>query len=197
VKRPPNRILIAVAALSTLTIAATACGGDDDETSPAATSPATAAPGTTATDAPATTAGSPEPTAPSTAGSTVSTAESSLGTILVDGDGNTLYMFMPDAQSASTCTGQCLGAWPALLGPATAGDGVDASLLGTAARPDDGTMQVTYNGWPLYYYALDAAAGDVNGQGVNDVWYVVDPSGSAIGAAASSGPSTTSDRYGY
>jgi predicted lipoprotein with Yx(FWY)xxD motif len=123
--------------------------------------------------------------------------ESSLGTILVDGEGHTLYMFEPDAQGPSTCTDQCLGAWPALLGPATAGDGVDAGMLGTAARPDDGTLQVTYNGWPLYYFAQDAAAGDVNGQGVNDVWYVVDPSGAAVGDSDAPAPSSTSDRYGY
>ncbi|MBI5089517.1 MAG: hypothetical protein HZB15_11860 [Actinobacteria bacterium] len=191
-KRLPTRADLTLAALSTLAIAAVACGGDDDDSS-AATSPATSP----ATGAPETTGATADTTAPSTAGATVATVDSDLGTILVDGDGHTLYMFMPDAQGPSTCTGQCLGAWPALLGPATAGDGVDATLLGTAARPDDGTMQVTYNGWPLYYFAQDAAAGDVNGQGANVVWYVVDPSGTAIGAAASGGPSTTSDRYGY
>ena len=112
------------------------------------------------------------------------TAETDLGTILVDGQGHTLYMFMPDNQGASTCTGDCLGAWPALLGPATAGEGVDESLLGTAARPDDGTEQVTYDGWPLYYFAQDAAPGDTFGQALNDVWYVVDPAGAPIGATA-------------
>ncbi len=72
------------------------------------------------------------------------------GTILVDGEGMTLYMFVPDAQGPSTCEDDCLAAWPALTGPATAGEGVDEALLGTATRPDDGTEQVTYNGWPLY-----------------------------------------------
>ena len=58
-------------------------------------------------------------------------------------------------------------------------DGVDEALLGTASRTD-GSSQVTYNGWPLYYFAADSAPGDINGQGVNDVWWVVDPSGDAI-----------------
>ena len=94
----------------------------------------------------------------------MATAESDLGTILVDGEGLTLYLFMPDAQGPSTCEGDCLAAWPALVGPATAGEGVDESLLATATRADDGSEQVTYNGWPLYYFAQDSAPGDVNGQ---------------------------------
>jgi predicted lipoprotein with Yx(FWY)xxD motif len=112
------------------------------------------------------------------------TAESSLGSILVDGDGMTLYMFMPDNAGPSTCTGECLAAWPALTGPATAGTGADAAMLGTAARPDDGTEQVTYNAWPLYHFAQDKAPGDVTGQGLNDKWYVVDATGKPIGAPA-------------
>ena len=111
----------------------------------------------------------------------MATAENELGTILVDGDGLTLYMFAPDAQGPSQCEDDCLAAWPSLTGPATAGEGVDEALLGTAARPDDGTEQVTYNGWPLYYFAQDSAPGDVNGQGSNDVWFVVDPTGTPIG----------------
>ena len=116
------------------------------------------------------------------------TAEGDLGTFLVDGEGMTLYVFMPDAQGPSTCEDDCLAAWPALAGPATAGEGADESMLGTAARPDDGSEQVTYNGWPLYYFAQDAAPGDVNGQGVGDVWYVVDPTGNAIDSDERLGP---------
>jgi predicted lipoprotein with Yx(FWY)xxD motif len=56
---------------------------------------------------------------------------------------------------------------------------LNASLLGTSPRTD-GAEQVTYNGWPLYYFANDAAPGDTNGQGVNDVWYVIAPSGEVI-----------------
>ena len=177
-----------------LSAAASACGDDDDTSDattpvvPAATEAPTAteapAPAATEAPAPAATEAPGATEAPAAGGETVMTAETDLGTILVDGQGHTLYMFMPDNQGASTCTGDCLGAWPALLGPATAGEGVDESLLGTATRPDDGTEQVTYDGWPLYYFAQDAAPGDTFGQAVNDVWYVVDPAGAPVGATA-------------
>ena len=185
-KLASSRTALAAVALFALGTAASACGDSDDNSSEATTPPATAA--AAATDAPAATRPpqrAPAATdAPAAGGATVMTAESDLGTILVDGNGKTLYMFMPDNQGASTCTGGCLEAWPALLGPAVAGEGADASLLGTAARPDDGTQQVTYNGWPLYYFAQDAAPGDVNGQGASDVWYVMDPTGAPVGATA-------------
>jgi predicted lipoprotein with Yx(FWY)xxD motif len=171
-------------------LAVSACGDDDDDDAGATTiagtdapatteAPGTSAPGTTAagTEAPGTTTGG---TAPAAGDATVMTADSELGTILVDGEGRTLYVFTPDAQGPSTCEADCLAAWPALAGPAAAGEGADAALLGTATRADDGTEQVTYNGWPLYYFAQDAAAGDVNGQGVGDVWFVLDPAGEPV-----------------
>jgi predicted lipoprotein with Yx(FWY)xxD motif len=64
-------------------------------------------------------------------------------------------------------------------GDPVAGDGIDASKLGTTTRTD-GTVQVTYNGWPLYYYVKDAQAGDVVGQGVGSVWYVISPAGEMV-----------------
>ena len=88
---------------------------------------------------------------------------------------------MPDDAGASTCTDDCLEAWPAIPGPATAGDGVDASLLATAARPDDGSEQATCDGWPLYTFAQDTAPGDVTGQGSGDVWYVLDATCTPVG----------------
>ena len=83
----------------------------------------------------------------------------------------------------STCYGACARAWPVYFKPSAlrAGKGVKQKLIGTVKRKN-GRRQVTYNGWPLYYYAQDAAPGDVNGQGLNDVWWVVDPAGNAIGA---------------
>jgi len=102
---------------------------------------------------------------------------------LVDQEGHTLYLFTNDTQNsgASACMEDCLAAWPALIVTTTpaAGEGVDATMLGTITR-DDGTMQATYNGWPLYYYAEDLAPGDISGQGINDVWYLVSASGNAI-----------------
>jgi predicted lipoprotein with Yx(FWY)xxD motif len=102
---------------------------------------------------------------------------------LVDDQGRVLYLFTNDTQNSGTsaCTGDCLAAWPAVVatGSAVAGEGVDESLLGTITR-DDGTMQLTYNGWPLYYYASDVAPGDMTGQGMNNVWYIVSGTGTAI-----------------
>ena len=112
-------------------------------------------------------------------GLTVSSSE--LGEILIDADGMTLYLFVPDQAGESTCYDQCEDNWPPLYDDelGDVGGDVDEGLLGTADRTD-GTVQLTYNGWPLYRFAADAAAGDTNGQGVNEVWWVVSPAGTAI-----------------
>jgi predicted lipoprotein with Yx(FWY)xxD motif len=112
-------------------------------------------------------------------GPAVKVSSSSLGEILTDESGNTLYLFVPDGAGPSVCNDDCAAAWPPLTESVTAGDGADSALLGTAAR-DDGTEQATYNGWPLYYFASDAEAGDTNGQGLNDVWFVISPEGEAV-----------------
>jgi predicted lipoprotein with Yx(FWY)xxD motif len=154
---------------------------------PSATEPSVA------TEAPATEAPSTEATAtggvPVTGGATVNVSESAdYGSILVDGNGMSLYVFMADTQNGGTSAcgddDGCAAEWPALVsdGDPVAGEGVDASLLGTITR-DDGTTQVTYNGWPLYLFEEDAAAGDTNGQGIDEfggLWYLVSPTGEAI-----------------
>lgn len=109
-------------------------------------------------------------------------ADSPLGEHLVDGEGLTLYLFDNDEPGVSNCTGDCLASWPPLTvdDEPNWGDGVDGDLVRTIEREDDGSTQVTYDGLPLYFWAADAAPGDVNGQGVNDVWWVVAPDGRAI-----------------
>ena len=111
-----------------------------------------------------------------------------LGTVLVNGLGFTLYVFAPDKQSGvSTCYGQCAKAWPPLVLPtgvtqAPAGPGVQAALLGTTHRTD-GTVQVTYNKWPLYGWVIDSAPGDATGQDLNNLggkWYVITPEGQLV-----------------
>ena len=139
----------------------------------------TVAPTTPAATTPATTTA-----APAAGGeATVLVADSDLGQILTAANGMTVYLFMPDAQGAPTCTDSCAEAWPPLTvddaSQLTGGDGVDASLLGTTEHPAAG-IQVTYNGWPLYFFAGDSAPGDTNGQGQGGVWYVLDPTGNAI-----------------
>lgn len=108
--------------------------------------------------------------------------DSALGAILVDPDGMTVYRFVPDTEGTSTCTGGCLENWPPVAvddgGTVAAGDRVNAEL-DTITR-DDGTTQATVNGFPVYYFANDAAAGDTNGQGVGGNWYVVGADGEMI-----------------
>jgi len=113
---------------------------------------------------------------------TVAVEDSDLGQIVVDGaEGRTLYVFLVDEGTESTCYDDCETNWPPLTveGDPAAGEGIDASLLGTTER-EDGSIQVTLDGHPLYYFAADETADDVNGQGVGDVWYVVSPEGEAI-----------------
>jgi len=113
-----------------------------------------------------------------------------LGSILVDQQGLTLYLFAQDSGSTSTCTGACAVAWPPLRSDAqasVAGSGTDPSLIGTTPR-SDGSPQVTYNGHPLYLYKGDQSAGDANGQGLNAfgaAWYVLSPAGNEITAGGS------------
>lgn len=150
----------------------------------AACSPAaTAAPTNTAAPAPTDTVA---PTAASgQAGAMLNLANNStLSSFLVDSKGMTLYIFTKDAPNKSNCAGGCLTAWPPLLtsGTPVAGTGVDKSKLGTITLAD-GTLQVTYNQMPLYYYAKDKVAGDTVGQNVGSVWFVVSADGKVITTA--------------
>jgi predicted lipoprotein with Yx(FWY)xxD motif len=204
----PNQLLIA--ALAFLAIAVSACGPSSVGAAPANQAPAanppaaavaapTEAPtpdssttesgsGSVATVAPTpdsstSESGSQPAAVPAQSGATAVNlnSNSQFGSILVDGKGMTLYLFTKDTPNTSNCYDKCATAWPPLLttGSPTAGDGIDASKLGTTTRTD-GTTQVTYNGWPLYYFAKDQQAGDTAGQGVGSVWYVISPAGTAI-----------------
>lgn len=133
---------------------------------------------------------------------TVSTAtKSPYGTYLVDAEGMSLYLFKADVQGEkSVCYDKCAKFWPPLLTegePMAAGEAM-AGMLGTIERKD-GSMQVTYNGWPLYYFIKDKAPGDTKGQDVHGFgggWYLVSPQGEAIHAEASGGGSSGSDNGG-
>jgi predicted lipoprotein with Yx(FWY)xxD motif len=188
--RRAARSLLLGASLSALTLAA--CGGDDDAAS--GSSATTAAPATSAASAATSAAAAADPYGGGSASATsaapaaatnasLATAESTLGTILVDAEGMTVYLFTKDTGGSSVCNGDCAVAWPPVpaTGDDTAGTGVDAAKLGSITR-DDGTQQLTYAGKPLYYYAADNAPGDTKGQDVNDVWYVMDPAGNMISA---------------
>jgi predicted lipoprotein with Yx(FWY)xxD motif len=115
-------------------------------------------------------------------GATVTVVSSELGDILADGEGRTLYIFTVDEPGTSNCTGGCLDSWPRFAPGATvAGEGVDESLLGTISVDD--VEQLTVGEQPLYYFSGDAAAGDVNGQGVGGNWFVVGADGTPIESA--------------
>jgi predicted lipoprotein with Yx(FWY)xxD motif len=135
-------------------------------------------------------AGSPPAASPAAGGTAIKLTRASLGTILTDDSGRTLYAFTADSADTSSCTGSCLDNWPALTtdGAPTLGDGLDAEDFGTLTR-DDGSTQVTFYGHPLYYFAGDTAPGDTNGQGISGKWFVVGADGSMIKAAASGSPS--------
>ena len=162
-----------------LLIAACSSGSSSTTSSPAASSPASSS----AATAPA--------SSPSVTGQASGAVTVSLGTIsgipgqaLVGSNGRTLYLFQGDTSGTSACTGACAAAWPPdiVTGQPQAGTGVSQTLLGTITRPD-GTMQLTYNGHPLYYFAADAATGTAHGQGVKAFgaeWYVVAANGSKI-----------------
>ena len=103
--------------------------------------------------------------------------DSELGEYIADESGIALYVFTKDskgvdgADPVSACEGGCLETWPVFhAGELRAPDGLDAALFGVYVRPD-GTYQSTYKGWPLYYHNLDAAAGELHGHGIGDVWF--------------------------
>jgi predicted lipoprotein with Yx(FWY)xxD motif len=176
--------LLAVAAALLLLVAA--CGDDDDNGDDTATG---------SDDQTTTTTTAQE----SGGGAEIAVADTALGPVLVDAEGKTLYVFDNDQGSTSSCEGGCATTWPpaATDGDPTAGDGVDAALLGTTDR-SDGTTQVTYDGHPLYTYNADTAAGDTNGQGVGGIWWVVGPDGQKITATSGgdAGGSTTTTAAG-
>ena len=128
---------------------------------------------------------------------TVDVANTDLGNILVDSQGRTLYLFLADHGTTSECSGECANDWPPVevSGSPTAGNGADASMLGTTMR-SDGKTQVTYNGHPVYRFEGDKQAGDTNGEGLTAFggsWYALSSAGDQVSPPANSG----GGGYGY
>jgi predicted lipoprotein with Yx(FWY)xxD motif len=121
-----------------------------------------------------------------------------LGNVLVDSEGMTVYLYTPDKGSESTCYGECEAAWPPVLaeGKPTAGEGATSAALGTTKRKD-GSMQVTYEGHPLYTFTGDSGPGEANGQELDGIWFVLDESGNQVeGKAEAAGESEESEEGG-
>jgi predicted lipoprotein with Yx(FWY)xxD motif len=154
-----RKLLIAGTALVATAALLGACGGSDDDKE------------TTRRSAPSTSAAS-------TGAATVKTAETSIGTVLVDAEGKTLYLYANDQGTTSAVPSAVLAAWPPLVASGTpvAGDGVDGSKLETVQQPD-GQTYVIYNGHPLYTFTGDASAGQTNGHKLGNVWYALTPAG--------------------
>jgi predicted lipoprotein with Yx(FWY)xxD motif len=171
-----RRLVFAIAASAALV---TACGSSNKSSSDTTGAPATTAAAAT-TAAPATTASGGAATSAASGAAPITVAQSSLGQILTDANGMTVYGFTNDSAGTSTCTGGCAKSWPAVT---TTSDelpaGLDAKVFSVVEGADE-TYQLKAGKWPLYTFAGDKAAGDTNGQGSGGVWFVVAPDGSLI-----------------
>lgn len=189
-RRPALAVLAAAGALSLA-----ACGTSSSSSSASGTSSASGS-STASTSSTSSTGSAPAVTA-------LKTASTSLGSIVVDEAGRTLYQYDDDTKGASSsvCTGACAVEWPA----AHAGKGMPrlAGVTGAVGTITgvDGKEQLTLDGWPLYYFHGDAAAGDVLGQGYDGIWWVLGPDGSRIttspSASSSSSPDDSGGGYAY
>jgi predicted lipoprotein with Yx(FWY)xxD motif len=160
--------MIAVPFAAAVGLVAAGCGGSSSHPNSSAS---------TSSTAPSTTAAPPAPA--------LSVGQTSLGMILTDAQGRSVYLFEKDTGTASTCLDACVAVWP----PATTTDaqptvsgGANQSLVGTTMRPD-GTRQLTYAGHPVYRYAGDQKPGDTTGEGLNSFgagWDVLSPAGNKI-----------------
>jgi predicted lipoprotein with Yx(FWY)xxD motif len=168
-----------VAVLGALVIAG--CGGGGSSSSSAETSAGAGSGGSESETVKASESGG--------SAGTIGTAEvAGLGTVLVDSEGMTVYDFTVDKGTKSECYGGCEAAWPPVTttGKPTAGAGAMSSALGTTKRKD-GTLQVTYEGHPLYTYGDDQSPGEANGQEEEGTWFVLDAKGAQVTGTPSSG----------
>jgi len=163
--------LVRILALAFVVVLA-ACGSSGSKTTSTAT-----------TTASATTASS---------GVAINSAQTSLGSVLVNSQGRTLYHFTKDTATTIACTGACATTWPPVTVPPgqqpQTGSGVTATL--TVVDRPDGTKQVAANGQPLYMFSGDTKAGDTNGQGFGGFWFALMSSGSSVSSGGTSATTT-------
>jgi predicted lipoprotein with Yx(FWY)xxD motif len=182
--------------LAPVALLAAACGSSSSSSTTSSSAAASTGTSSSATTSATTASG------PASAGTAQITTRTlpGLGTVLVNGQGRTLYIFEPDKHAKVTCTGGCATAWPPvkLTGArATAGGGVKPALLSSDSDPAGGRV-VTYHGWPLYLFAGDSSAGTANGQALNSsggLWYVITPAGAVVTKKAGSGSGSGGSTY--
>jgi predicted lipoprotein with Yx(FWY)xxD motif len=168
-----------------LVVAACGTEGGDGTTTVATDTPDVATTADAGQEEPTTTAAGGSATTMAPMADGVHAVETELGNILVDPDGFTLYVFTQDTEGESVCNDSCAESWPPVPADTPIGPDLDGSIFGAVTRAD-GSEQLTVNGMPLYLFASDEAPGDINGQGVYDVWFVVDADGNMLEAAAGS-----------
>ncbi len=171
-RRISMRTISSLSVLIVVLAALAGCGSSSTSSSTSSASTPAPAPSTTTT---------------SSSGVGVLTANvSGLGEILVNGQGHTLYIFVPDKHARVTCVSTCAQLWPPLKlasGQKATGSGqVNSALLSSLPSPEGGQV-ATYAGWPLYTYVSDSTAGQATGQGIESsggLWYVIGPAGNVI-----------------
>ena len=172
-----KRLGVAILAAAALALVVAACGSSKKTSSSSAgTTPAPAATSTPSTSSKA--------YGGSGGGVKVNLRKVSFGTVLVGPNSHTVYLFLKDKGTTSQCNGKCAVVWAPLTtsGQPQAGSGLKSSLLGTSKR-NDGTMQVTYGGHPLYYYDDDKKPGMTEGEGKKEFgaeWYAVGSDGKKV-----------------
>lgn len=174
----PRRIVLSLVAGLASTLLLGACGSSNSDGSGSTGSGTVTAAPTTSAPAPAASTPSAGATATTTAFTVTARAVDGVGTVVTDTNGMTLYRFDQDEPNPSkwTCSGTCVKTWiPVIVPESVQTSGVAKSLLGTVHR--NGQPQLTLAGWPLYRYVGDTAAGQANGQGKDDAWYAIAPTG--------------------
>ena len=130
----------------------------------------------------------------STAKAIVASAQKAkVGRVIVDAQGRTLYRFTAEAQGRPVCTGACVGTW--LPATVTKPSGLPAHVA--TVKRDDGALQLTYNGHPLYRYAGDNSTADANGQGVGGQWFVIKAGGASSGGGGGTTSTQSGAKHGY
>jgi len=173
-----SRPLVIMAAVIGLMMVAAACSSKGYGTSSSSTSTTKASGSASPYGAGA---ASSTTTVASGSKNALSIATTSLGPVVVDSSGRTLYLYEKDTGSTPTCTGPCAKAWPAATVSGTPSSSADITATVTVATAADGSTQLVLNGHPLYRYAADTAPGDVNGQNVGGVWFAVKADGQKAG----------------